>query len=151
MTHQILESDRDVHLLVYVDASYEVHVDGKSHTGVTISLGLGTVHVRSSKQKIVTKSSTEAELVGLSGSLGQVIWSRDFLVGQAYIMRPADVFQDNLSTMALAAKGRSTSERTRHIHIRYFFVKNRVASGEVCIKYMPTKESSWNQSPLWHM
>jgi hypothetical protein len=135
----ILESDKDVHLLVYVDASYGVHVDGKSHTGVTISLGRGTVHVRSSKQKIVTKSSTEAELVGLSDSLGQVIWSRDFLVEQGYTMRPADVFQDNLSTMALAAKGRSTSERTRHVHIRYFFVKDRVASGEVCIKYMPTK------------
>jgi hypothetical protein len=95
--------------------------------------------VCSSKQKIVTKSSTEAELVGLSDSLGQVIWSRDFLVEQGYTMRPADVFQDNLSTMALAAKGRSTSERTRHVHIRYFFVKDRVASGEVCIKYMPTK------------
>ena len=148
----ILESDKDVHLLVYVDASYGVHVDGKSHTGVTISLGRGTVHVRSSKQKIVTKSSTEAELVGLSDSLGQVIWSRDFLVGQGYTMRThstmsgrdttmsgRDFFQDNLSTMALATKGRSTSERTRHVHIRYFFVKDRVDSGEVCIKYMPTK------------
>ena len=54
-------------------------------------------------------------------------------------MRPADVFQDNLSTMALATKGRSTFERTRHVHIRYFFVKDRVDSGEVCIKYVPTK------------
>jgi hypothetical protein len=135
----VLESDKDVHLLVYVDASYGVHADGKSHTGVTISLGRGTVHVRSSKQKIVTKSSTEAELVGLTDSLGQSIWTRDFLGGQGYTMGPADVFQDNLSTMALAAKGRSTSDRTRHIHVRYFFVKDRVDSGEVCIKYMPTK------------
>jgi len=54
-------------------------------------------------------------------------------------MRPADVFQDNLSTMALTTKGRSASEQTRHVHIRYFFVKDRVDSGEVCIKYMPTK------------
>ena len=44
----ILESDKDVHLLVYVDASFGVHIDGKSYTGVTISLGRGTVHVRSS-------------------------------------------------------------------------------------------------------
>jgi len=135
----VLESDKDVHLLVYVDASYGVHADGKSHTGMTISLGRGAVHVRSSKQKIVTKSSTEAELVGLTDSLGQSIWTRDFLGGQGYTMGPADVFQDNLSTMALAAKGRSTSDRTRHIHVRYFFVKDRVDSGEVCIKYMPTK------------
>ena len=56
---------------MYVDASYGVHADGKSHTGMTISLGRGAVHVRSSKQKIVTKSSTEGELVGLTDSLGQ--------------------------------------------------------------------------------
>jgi hypothetical protein len=54
-------------------------------------------------------------------------------------MAPATVYQDNMSTIALAAKGRSTSDRTRHIHIRYFFVKDRVDSGEVRIEYKPTK------------
>ena len=135
----VLECDKDISVLVYVDASYGVHADGKSHTGVIISLGRGAVHVRSGKQKIVTKSSTEAELVGLSDSLSQGIWTREFILGQGYTMGPADVFQDNQSTMALAAKGRSTSDRTRHIHIRYFFVKDRVDSGEVSVKYMPTK------------
>jgi hypothetical protein len=135
----VLECDKDISVLVYVDASYGVHADGKSHTGVIISLGRGAVHVRSGKQKIVTKSSTEAELVGLSDSLSQGIWTREFIFGQGYTMGPADVFQDNQSTMALAAKGRSTSDRTRHIHIRYFFVKDRVDSGEVSVKYMPTK------------
>ncbi len=52
---------------------------------------------------------------------------------------PAVVYQDNKSTMALMAKGRSTSSRTKHINIRYFFVKDRVESGEVVITYAPTE------------
>jgi len=135
----ILEPEKDIAVLVYADASYGVHADGKSHTGLYITLGRGGVFVRSSKQKIVTKSSTEAELVGLSDSLGQAIWTRDFLIGQGYVMGPATLFQDNMSTITLANKGRSTSDRTRHIHIRYFFVKDRVNSGEVKIEYKHTK------------
>ena len=42
--------------------------------------------------------------------------------------------------MKLFEKGRLTSSRTRHIHIRYFFIKDRVESGEVCISYMPTED-----------
>ena len=80
----ILQSTKDIAVIVYADASYGVHADGKSHTGVYITLGRGGVFFRSTKQKIVTKSSTESELVGLSDSLGQAIWTRDFLIGQGY-------------------------------------------------------------------
>jgi hypothetical protein len=54
-------------------------------------------------------------------------------------MDPARVYQDNQSTIALAANGRSTSTRTRHIAIRYFFVKDRVDFGEIEIEYLPTE------------
>jgi hypothetical protein len=47
----------------WVDASYAVHEDMKSHTGGTTSFGRGTLMCKSSKQKLNTKSSTEAELV----------------------------------------------------------------------------------------
>ena len=50
------------------------------------------------------KSSTESELAGLSDFLGQAIWTRDFLIGQGYKVGPAKVFQDNMSTITLAAK-----------------------------------------------
>ena len=71
----ILEPEKDIAVLVYADASYCVHADGKSHTGLYITLGHSGVFVRSLKQKIVTKSSTEAEFVGLLDSLGQAIWT----------------------------------------------------------------------------
>jgi hypothetical protein len=49
-----------------VDASYAVHPDMKSHTGGLMSMGTGGLICKSSKQKLNTKSSTEAELVGAS-------------------------------------------------------------------------------------
>ena len=57
----------------YIDAAYGVHQDsGKSHTGCAVVLGeAGPTFAKSAKQKIVTKSSTEAELVGLRHDLGR--------------------------------------------------------------------------------
>jgi hypothetical protein len=69
-----------------------------------------------------------------------VIWTRNFLEAQGYTVGPARIFQDNQSTIALVAKGRSTSARTRHIAIRYFFIKDRVESGEVVVEYKATGE-----------
>eukprot|EP01040_Poterioochromonas_malhamensis_P011415 gene11415-12445_t len=125
----------DLRILAYADASYGVHADGKSHSGLCIALGQGPIFVKSSKQKIVSKSSTEAELIGCS----QVIWSRDFLVAQGYSTEQALVYQDNTSTMALVKKGKSSSDRTRHIHIRYFFIKDRIEAGEIQVEYIPTE------------
>jgi hypothetical protein len=135
-----LEAEEGWGLFAYIDASYGTHPDGKSHTGVCMLLGKGAFYVQSCKQKIVSKSSTEAEIVAVSDGLSEVIWARNFLLGQGVRLGPAVVYQDNKSTMALIAKGRSTSSRTKHINIRYFFVKDRVESGEIVIKYAPTED-----------
>ena len=43
-----------------------------------------------------------------------------------------------MSTIALVEKGNSQSIRTRHIYIRYFFIKDRIDNNEFVIKYKPT-------------
>ena len=55
-------------------------------------------------------------------------------------MEAATVYQDNQSTLALLEKGYSTNKRTRHINIRYFYLKNKVEEGEVVLEYKPTDE-----------
>ena len=126
---------------VYVDAAYGVHSDGKSHTGSCVVLGdVGAVHCKSTKQSIVTKSSTEAELVALSDSANQGLYIRNFLKAQGYTMGPVIMFQDNTSCMALVERGRSGAERTRHISIRYFWVRERVEQGEALVRHKGTKE-----------
>jgi hypothetical protein len=136
----ILRPRESPQLDAFIDASYGVHGDGKSHSGMFITMGAGPLLTKSVKQKIVTKSSTEAELVALSDLTSIVIWTRDFLVAQGEQPPPANIFQDNQSTMALVDKGISTSDRTKHVKIRYFWVKDRVDSGEIAIQYIPTED-----------
>jgi len=124
----------------YIDASFACHPDGKSHTGEMITLGGGAVFSKSSKQKLVAKSSTEAELIGLSDGLPHVLWTKNFLQSQGYDTGPAIVHQDNKSTITLAEKGRSTSNRTRHVSIRYFFVKDRIESNEIKVIHTGTEK-----------
>jgi hypothetical protein len=60
----------------WVDASYGVHHDMRSHTGGTMSMGTGAAYSTSKKQKLNTKSSTEAELVGMDDVLPQALWTK---------------------------------------------------------------------------
>ena len=127
---------------VFIDAAYGVHSDsGKSHTGCAIVLGEGgPLYAKSCKQKIVTKSSTEAELVGLSDTASQAIHTRLFLIAQGYEIGPATIYQDNKSCMALMKRGAPGSERSRHIDIKYFWLAERVQNGEVKIEHLGTEE-----------
>jgi len=135
----VLQADSPTRVQAYVDASYGTHVDAKSHSGLCITLGAGPVSVKSTKQRIVTKSSTEAELVGLSDLASEAIASKNFLDAQGEKSEPATVYQDNQSTLAMIDNGQSRSDRTRHINIRYFWMKERVDTGDVVLEYIPTE------------
>eukprot|EP00978_Attheya_sp_CCMP212_P014510 scaffold37028_cov57-Attheya_sp.AAC.1 len=127
-----LEADSLHSILIkwWVDASYAVHPDAKSHTGGTLSLGKGSVYSASLKQKLNTKSSMVSELVGASDMLPQAIWTR-------YLWR----HRDNETCMLLENYGRaSSSKRTRHINIQYFFITDRIKNKELVVKWCPTQE-----------
>ena len=64
------------------DAAFAVHPCMKSHTGVTMSMGKGAVMSSSWKQKLNTRSSTEAELVASDGALTSLVWTKLFLKAQ---------------------------------------------------------------------
>ena len=59
-------------------------------------------------------------------------------------MRPVTVYQDNMSCMALIDSGKSGAEKTRHIGICYFWVKERVSTGEVVLVHKGMKEMCAN-------
>ena len=62
-----------------------------------------------------------------------------FLEEQGYKLRNNILFQDNKSAMLLANNGiLSSSKRTKHINVRYYFIKDRVKEGEINIVYCPT-------------
>jgi hypothetical protein len=88
----------------------------------------------STRQKLNTKSSTEAELVGLDDVLPQALWTKCFVEAQCHGVSTV-LNQDNQSTIKLSENGKASSgKRTRHINIRCF------ARKEVAIQCCPTKE-----------
>ena len=133
--------DKGIAVSVLIDAAYGVHPDGRSHTGSCIVVGSrDAVHCKSAKQQIVTKLSTEAELVALSDSANQALHVRNFIIGQGYPCGRVTIYQDNMSCMALIERGRSAAERTRHISIKYFWLKERVDMGETKVVHLGTKD-----------
>ena len=77
-----LEADNTNIAKWYADAAFAVHPDMRSHTGGVMTLGKGAVQTISTKQKINTKSSTKAELVGADDVLSYILWTKWFLEEQ---------------------------------------------------------------------
>ena len=124
-----------------VDAAYAVHPDGKSHSGMTMTMGKGAIISMSRKQKLNTRSSTEAELVAVDDSMSSILWVKNFLEEQDYRIEVRIVLQDNESAIRLEMNGqRSVGQRSRHINNRYFFITDQVEKGIVKIVHCPTDE-----------
>jgi hypothetical protein len=135
-----LEASGDGVIRWWVDASFAVHPNMRNHTGAVSSLGKGAVYGMSSKQKINTKSSCEAELVGVDDALPTVLWTLHFLKAQGFAVTDNVIYQDNQSTILLEKNGtKSSGKRTRHLDIRYFFITDRVEKKEVRVEYCPTE------------
>ena len=125
----------------YVDAAFAVHPDFKSHTGAAMTFGRGAVQSVSRKQKLNTRSSTEAELVASDDLSVMILWTKLFMEAQGYKIEKNILYQDNKSTILLETNGkRSSSKRTRALNIRYFFLTDQVEKGNLLIEYCPTKE-----------
>ena len=123
----------------WVDASFATHPNCRSHTGATLSFGKGSVYSMSSKQKLNTRSSTKAELLGINDVLSMILWTRLFLEAQGYQVTDNVLHQDNESTIKLAKNGRrSSSKQTRHIEVRYYFITDHIDRDRVRVSYCPT-------------
>ena len=113
----------------------------KGHTGATMSLGKGGIYSGSWKQRLVAHSSTESELIGVYDTLPQVLWTKQFLEEQGWKDSATIVYQDNTSSILLERNGRSSStKRTKHMNIRYFYVTEQVKKKAVHVTHCPTEE-----------
>jgi hypothetical protein len=90
----------------------------------------------SKKQKLNTKRSTECELVGVDDASPQMLWTRYFIEGQGYRVEALILKQDNLSAILPENNGRASSSKiTKHINVRYFFIRDRINSGEITVEH----------------
>ena len=101
----------------------------------------GALFAQSNKQKLNTRSSTEAELVGVNDAMTMILWMKRFIEAQGYPVLENVINQDNESSMKLEEYGRQSSgKKTRHLDIRYYFVTDNVNKGAVQIRYCPTRD-----------
>jgi len=127
-----------IELYYWIDASYDLHADSRGHTGIVATIGKNNapIYVRSQKQKLNTRSSTEAELVATDEGVLHLLWLIlvfDFL---GYPQRPVTVFQDNLSTMRVCQTGQSKSGKLKHMVVRYNFIHGKQEENVITFQYI---------------
>lgn len=125
---------------IYADASHGIHHDGKGHGGIVITYGSAPVLCRSFKLKLVTRSSTESELVALEEASTYAEWLK-LLMSELKIAHSPQIpiYQDNKSTIIIATCG-GNFKRTKHMLIRHKFVEDQVKRGNISLKYISTKK-----------
>ena len=137
----ILKIDDLTVVKTWVDVAFAVHKDYKSHTGNVISMGKGALYACSMSQKLNTTSTTESETVSASDCLGQTIWTMNFLECQGFKVCRNYYYQDNESAIRLEKNGiQSAGKRSRHIDIRFFFIKDQIKNGDIHLLYCPTED-----------
>ena len=138
---------RDLQLYLYVDVGHATHEDKRSHTGGMVTMGkLGEYGVpivwKSLKQKVVSLSSTSAELIGLSDMFDLLQCAHELAeFMHAHQAMPFTVFQDNTSTITIAYMGRSSSHaKRRFIEIRYFWFKEHLEAKFAELVYLASAD-----------
>ena len=124
----------------YVDADWAADVNTRrSVTGYVFTLAGGAVSWASRKQHSTALSSTEAEYMAASQATTEAIWLRNLRRELKQLEAPysGPLLIDNQSAIALI-KNAEFHERTKHIAVRYHFIRERYESGEIAIEYCPT-------------
>jgi uncharacterized membrane protein YGL010W len=129
--------------LCYVDASYLTHADSKSHTGYCLSFGeLGCFYSKSSKQQLVTTSSTHAEMRALYSLTIDIVYLVNLCeeLGRP-IDLPAIVLVDNQPVIDLVQSAFVKSKRCKHFLMLVQWVRERVEHGYLELRKVATKDN----------
>ena len=124
----------------YSDADGSMHEDRKAISGYAFLLDGGAVSWSSKKQEIIALSTTEAEYVASTQAAKEAIWLRS-LLGEVFgeFSGPTTLYGDNQSAIALS-RDHQYHARTKHIDIRFHFIRWIVAEGKIKLVYCPTED-----------
>ena len=111
----------------------------RSTTGYAFNFANGLVTWSSQRQKMVTLSTTESEYVAAATAAKENIWIRNLLKDLgASCEKTTALYVDNQSAIKLA-KNPEFHKRTRHIDVRFHFIRKKVANQEIAVIYIPTE------------
>ena len=131
-------------LIGYSDADWASSTDDRrSTTGYCFSLTKTgpLISWKSRKQRTVALSSCEAEYMALSATIQEGLFLIQLLkdISCGYQFEPPVIFGDNQGAIALS-KNPVSRQRSKHIDIRYHFIRTEINSGKVVVEYCPTAD-----------
>ncbi len=124
-------------VVAYSDASWASEEGSWLTTGYVIKVFNNLVCFKSRKQSIVALSTAEAEFVALSDCARDVIWIRNMLLDLDVKVGTIPIYCDNQAAIKIA-ETKAKSNRTRHVNIKYHYVKDLVSKGLVRLNYIAT-------------
>jgi hypothetical protein len=114
----------------------------RSTTGYIFFLGNGPISWTSRLQPTIAHSSAEAEYMALCSATQEAIHLRQLMQEMGFSQQGSTkIYEDNQGCIAMS-KNPVMHKRTKHIAIRFHFIREKVESGEVEIEYIPT-EHQW--------
>lgn len=128
-------------LKAYTDADWAGNIDDqKSTTGGAFFLGGRLVSWNSKKKSCTSKSTVEAEYVAAYMNCTQAMWMRNILEGlKMQISEPIKILCDNTSAINIS-KNPVLHTRTKHIELKYHFLREKFQSKGLILEHFPTKE-----------
>ena len=134
---------RELTLKCYVDASYLTHSDSKSHSGYCLSFGdVGTFYSKSSKQSLISTSSTHAEARALYVLIQDVVYVHHLCEElRRPLLLPAVVLEDNQPLIDLSAEFSGKSKRCKHFLMLVHYIREKVEEGLIRIAKIPSKDN----------
>jgi hypothetical protein len=125
----------------FCDSDWASQKHRHSISGYSFHFGMGAITWSSKKQNVVALSSTEAEYVAQTHAAKEAIWLRSFISEiQGKTKAPLTISCDNQGAIALA-KDNKFHGRTKHIDLRYHFIREAVEDGKINVKYVPTDDN----------
>ncbi|CAL9014556.1 unnamed protein product [Prunus brigantina] len=130
-----------VKLVGYTDSDWAGDVErAKSTSGYAFHIGSGVISWSSKKQQVVALSSTEAEYIAATNSATRAVWLRQLLGALHHEQKsPTTIYCDNNSAIALA-RNPVFHGRTKHIHVKFHYIRDLVNDKVVEVQYCPTGE-----------
>ena len=134
------KDEADISIQGFADADWAGDVSTrKSTSGYIFQLGNATVSWKAKKQTIVALSSTEAEYVSSCLAAQETIWLRNLLTSIGYKqLHPTTIYEDNQGAIALSKNAKS-HPRTKHIDIKYHYVRDATEKGHLQLEYCPSE------------
>ena len=127
-------------LIGYSDASYAPNSeDRKSISGYLFQMNGAAISWKSKKQPIVSLSSMEAEYIAITAAIKEAKWLAKLEEELMLKSKKMIIFEDNQSTIK-TAKNEIHTDRSKHIDVRYHFVREQIQVGAIEIRYCPTGE-----------